>query len=335
MSTALSSLQIRLHAPGPAEALQAEQVAVPPPGPGELRLRQTAIGVNFVDIYHRTGLYPLPPLPATLGVEGVGVIESVGPGLAGWQPGQRVAYAGPPVGGYAQWRLLPAERAIALPPATGPGDALADARIAATLLRGITAHMLFHALRPLRPGDTVLVHGAAGGLGLVLVQWAKSLGARVIGTVSSAEKAALACSRGLDRAVRYRDEDFVAAAREFGDGQGVHLAIDGIGGETLLRTLDAVRPFGMLASVGQLRGQPPSLSLAELGPARSIALARPSVFRYMAELERYRAGAAATLQRLADGLVVDIAAELPLAEAAQAQRLLEQGGALGALVLRP
>lgn len=334
MSTALSSLQIRLHAPGPAEALQAEQVAVPPPGPGELRLRQTAIGVNFVDIYHRTGLYPLPPLPATLGVEGVGVVESVGPGLPGWQPGQRVAYAGPPVGGYAQWRLLPAERAIALPPA-GPGGAQEDARIAATLLRGITAHMLFHALRPLQPGDTVLVHGAAGGLGLVLVQWAKSLGARVIGTVSSAEKAALACSRGLDRAVRYREEDFVAAAREFGGGQGVHLAIDGIGGETLLRTLDAVRPFGMLASVGQLRGQTPSLSLAELGPARSIALARPSVFRYMAELERYRAGAAATLQRLADGLVVDIAAELPLAEAARAQRLLEQGGALGALVLRP
>lgn len=334
MIQTLESLQIRLHAPGPAEALSIDRVAVPPPGLGELRLRQTAIGVNFVDIYHRRGQYPLPPLPTALGVEGVGFIESIGPGVEGWQVGQRVAYAGPPVGAYAQLRLLPADRAIALPSAE-PGSALDDARVAAVLLRGITAHMLFHAVCPLRAGDTVLIHGAAGGLGLLLVQWAKSLGARVIGTVSSEEKAALAHTRGLDRAVRYREEDFAAASREFGGGQGVHLAVDGIGGDTLLRTLDAVRPFGTLASVGQLRGETPSLSLAELGPARSIALARPSVFRYMSDLQRYRAAAQATLERLAGGLAVDIAAQLPLAEAARAQQLLEQGGALGALVLRP
>ncbi len=328
----LLSLQIRLHAPGDADALRVESVPVPAPGKGELRLRHTAIGVNFADVYHRTGRYALPTLPSTLGVEGVGVIESVGPGVSGLRAGQRVAYAGLPVGAYAQWRLLPAERAILLPEASA---ALSDEIVAATLLRGITAHMLFTQVRTLRPGDTVLVHGAAGGLGLILVQWAKALGARVIGTVSSQVKAALACSRGLDRVINYPDEDFVIAAREFGDGQGVHLAVDGVGGDTLLRTLNTVRPFGTLASVGQLQGDTPTLSLNELGPVRSIALARPSVFRFMSDLQRYREAAHITLQRLSEGLTADIAARVPLAEAARAHRQLEGGGALGSLLLIP
>lgn len=331
--TAISSLQIRLHAPGNADALSVDTVLVPAPGPGELRLRHTAIGVNFVDVYHRAGRYTLPTLPATLGVEAVGVIESVGPGVSDFQPGQRVAYAGLPAGSYAQWRLLPADRAIKL--SDTQWEALPDEIVAASLLRGITAHMLFTRVWPLQAGDTLLVHGAAGGLGLVLVQWAKALGARVIGTVSNETKATLADSRGLDRTVNYRNEDFVAAARDFGDGEGVHLAVDGIGGDTFLRTLDAIRPFGMVASVGQVRGEPPMLRLHDLGPARSIALARPSVFRFMSDSKRYREGAQATLQHLATGMTIDIAERYPLEKAAHAHRQLEQGHALGSLLLIP
>ena len=327
--TAIPSLQVRLHAPGGREALRLETVPVPAPGPGEIRLIHTAIGVNFVDVYHRTGLYPLPALPATLGVEGAGIVESVGPGVSGLSEGQRVAYAGPPAGAYARVRNLPAERAVALP------ESVPDEAAAGALLRGMTAHMLYGRVRPLRAGDSVLVHAAAGGLGLVLVQWARALGARVIGTVGSEAKAALALAHGLERAVRYREADFVAAAREFGGGDGVDFAIDGIGADTLVRTLAAVRPYGMVASIGQVGGDSGPLDLAALGPARSIALSRPGVFRFMADLARYREGAQATLTRLEAGLKVEIGARLPLAEAAEAHRRLEAGETSGSLLLLP
>jgi NADPH2:quinone reductase len=203
------------------------------------------------------------------------------------------------------------------------------------MLRGLTVHMLFNAVRPLAAGDTVLVHAAAGGLGLLLVQWAKALGARVIGTVGSQAKAELALTHGLDRAVLYKEEDFVAAVRDFTDGEGVHYAIDGIGGDTLLATLDAVRPYGMVASIGQVAGANAPIDLAQLGPARSIALARPSVFRYVKDLARYRAGAEETLARLSAGMQVEIGRKLPLAEAAAAQRLLESGATTGSVLLIP
>ncbi len=327
--TAIPSLQVRLHAPGGRDALRLESVPVPAPGPGEIRLIHTAIGVNFVDVYHRTGLYPLPALPATLGVEGAGIVESVGSGVSGLSVGQRVAYAGLPAGAYARVRTLPAERAVPLP------DGVPDEAAAGALLRGMTAHMLYSWVRPLRAGDSVLVHAAAGGLGLVLVQWARALGARVIGTVGSEAKAALALAHGLECAVRYREADFVAAAREFGGGDGVDFAIDGIGADTLARTLAAVRPYGMAASIGQVGGDSGPLDLAVLGPARSIALSRPGVFRFMADLARYREGAQATLARLEAGLKVEIAARLPLAEAAEAHRRLEAGETAGSLLLLP
>jgi NADPH2:quinone reductase len=329
MSTIENVVHVRLHAPGNARSLRVERVPVPDPGPGQIRLRHTAIGVNFVDVYHRSGLYPLPALPATLGVEGVGVVESVGPGVDGLRPGQRVAYAGLPVGGYSEVRLLPASAAIALP------DGIADELGAASLLRGITAHMLFTRVWTLRPGHTVLVQAAAGGLGLVLTQWARALGARVIGTVSTDEKAGLAKAHGLHVAVNRRREDVVEAARAFGDGMGVDLAVDGIGGAALLDCLDAVRPFGMVASVGQAAGDLPPLPLQELGPARSIALARPSVFRHMADAVRYRQSAEAVLGRLSAGLQVPIGARLPLSQAAEAHALLESGQGTGAVVLVP
>jgi NADPH:quinone reductase-like Zn-dependent oxidoreductase len=328
MSTQTIEL-VRMYQNGDAAVLEHEQGELTPPAAGEVRIRQHAVGVNFVDIYQRNGLYPVPELPATLGVEGAGVIEALGPGVSGLAVGQRVAYAYPPVGGYASARNLPAERVMPLP------DEISFEQAAGAMLRGLTVHMLFNAVRPFAAGDTVLVHAAAGGLGLLLVQWAKALGARVIGTVGSQAKAELALAHGLDRAVRYKEEDFVAAVRDFTDGEGVHYAIDGIGGDTLLATLDAVRPYGMVASIGQVAGASAPIDLAQLGPARSIALARPSVFRYVKNLARYRAGAEATLARLAAGMQVEIGHKLPLAEAAAAQRLLESGVTSGSVLLIP
>lgn len=320
---------VRIHRTGDASVLQFEAVRLPPPGPGEVRVRHTAIGVNFVDVYHRTGRYPLPALPATLGAEASGVIEAIGPGVEGLMPGQRIAYAGPPVGSYATARNLPAAIAVPLP------AALDDDSVAASLLRGITAHMLFAHVRRLQAGETVLVHAAAGGLGLILVQWAKALGARVIGTVGSAAKAELARQAGLDHAILYREESFVEAVKTLTDGQGVDYAIDGIGGRTLLDTLGVVRPYGMVASVGQVAGDTDPLDLSLLGPYRSIAFARPGVFRFMSDAARYREGAQATLARLGDGLRATVGEVLPLAQAAEAHRRLEAGQSVGALLLRP
>jgi NADPH2:quinone reductase len=320
---------VRLHAYGDAVNLDAEMLELAPPGPGQIRIRHAAIGVNFVDVYHRTGLYPLAALPATLGVEGAGVVEAVGPGVTGFVPGQRIAYAGAPVGAYASARNLPAERAVALPDAIGFDVA------AGAMLRGITAHMLFSYVRPVRAGDNLLIHAAAGGLGLILAQWAKSLGANLIGTVSNPAKAELALAHGVDRVVLYREEDFVAAAKDFTGGAGVDYAIDGIGGDTLRRTLDAVRPFGTAASIGQVGGDIGLIDPADIGPYRSISFARPGVFRFMTDLRRYHEGAQATLAQLERGMRVRIGKQLPLAQAGEAHRLLESGETTGSILLRP
>lgn len=326
-ATATSQMSIRQH--GDASVLVATEAVLPPPAAGEIRVRHTAIGVNYVDVYHRTGLYALPSLPAVLGVEAAGVVEALGPDITTLQVGQRIAYAGPPAGSYASARNLPAARAIALP------DDVADDAVASLLLRGITTHMLLTYVYRLQAGDTVLVQAAAGGLGLVIVQWAKAMGARVIGTVSTPAKAELAQAYGLDHAILYRDEDVVAAVMRLTDGKGVDYAIDGIGGKTLLDTLGCVRPYGMVASVGQVAGESGPLDLSLLGPARSVALSRPGVFRFMADLTQYQEGAAATLRQLQAGLQPTIGAVLPLAQAAEAHRLLESGATVGSVLLRP
>jgi NADPH2:quinone reductase len=313
---------------GGPEELQVAQLPLDPPAEGQIRIRQLAAGVNFLDVYQRSGMYGVPALPATLGSEGVGIVEAVGPGVRGLEPGQRIAYAGQ-LGAYAAARNLPAESALVLP------DGIATEAAAGALLRGITAHMLFAHVRPLREGDTVLVHAAAGGLGLVLVQWAKALGARVIGTAGSRAKAELALAHGADRVVLYREEDFVAAARAFTDGRGVDFAIDGIGGSTLLRSFDAVRPYGMAASIGQAAGMPAPVDLLQIGAPRAIAFSRPSVIRFMGDPALYREGAQAALARLAAGMRVQIAAEFPLAQAAEAHRMVEEGRTAGAVLLRP
>lgn len=327
---------IQLREPGPALGLQPASLMLPPPAPGELTVRHTAVGVNFVDVYHRTGLYPVPAFPAVLGVEGVGVVEAVGSDVRGFAVGQRVAWAGlmdGAPGGYTSHRNLPAERAIALP------DALGDETVAATLVRGITAHMLLTRVRQLHPGDTVLVHAAAGGLGVLLVQWAKRLGARVIGTVSSEAKAAIALGYGADHVVLYRQQDVREAVLQLTGGEGVDYVIDGIGGAMLQTSLAVTRPFGMVASIGQAgdvdNTQTSKLDLATLGPSRSIALARPGVFRYMADLSNYRAGVQAALQRMLEGVRVPVGGAYALDDAAAAHLALEAGQTSGALLLRP
>lgn len=326
-SSATSQIVIGQY--GDASALTIAEAILPPPAAGEIRVRHTAIGVNYVDIYHRTGLYRLPSLPAVLGVEAAGIVEALGPDVDTVRVGQRIAYAGPPAGSYSSARNLPAVRAIPLP------DDVSDDAVASLLLRGITTHMLLAYVYPLKAGDTVLVHAAAGGLGLVLVQWAKAMGARVIGTVSSPAKAQLAIDHGLDHAINYREADFVAETMRLTDGHGVDYAIDGIGGKTLLDTLGCVRPYGMVASVGQVAGDSGPLDLSLLGPARSVALSRPGVFRFMTDPARYREGAMATIRQLQAGLRPTIGAVLPLSKAAEAHRRLESGQTVGAILLRP
>lgn len=323
------SLIVEMAKTGGPQVLVAREATIAAPGPDEVRLRQEAIGVNFVDIYHRTGLYALSRLPAVPGVEGAGIVEAVGAGVTDLRPGDRVAYAGLPAGGYAAVRCLPAGRLVPLP------DGIDTRTAAAAMLRGVTAHMLLTRVFPVTHGTTVLVHAAAGGLGLILTQWAKALGATVLGTIGSQAKAAIAVEAGLDHAILYRECDFAAEVRRLTGGRGVDYAIDGIGGDTLLRTLDAVRPFGTVASIGQASGGLPAIALGELGPRRSLALARPSVFAYAADEASYRAACTALFDRLAGGLRISVGAEFPLSDAAAAQRALEAGETTGSVLLRP
>ncbi|MEJ2623648.1 MAG: quinone oxidoreductase [Pseudolabrys sp.] len=320
---------IVLAAPGGPDQFALVEVDTPPPAPGEVQVRQTFSGVNFVDIYHRTGLYPLPGFPAVLGVDGAGVVEAVGDGVDSLAVGDRVAYAGLPTGGYIEIRNLPAERVVAIP------ATIDDRTAAAAMLRGVTAHMLLKRVHPVVANRTVLVHAAAGGLGLILTAWAKRLGARVIGTVGSPAKAELALSHGLDHAILYKETDFVADVRALTGGKGVDVAYDGIGADTLLKTFDAVRPLGMVASIGQAGGSLPDISLAELGPSRSLSLSRPSVFAYVNDLASYREATAALFAEIAAGLDISVGAELPLAEAARAHLLLENGETSGSILLVP
>ncbi len=319
------SLSMILTASG--TPLRASESPIPSPGPGEALVEQQVVGVNFVDLYHWHGLYPLPPLPVPLGVEAAGIVRAVGAGGEDLRPGDRVAYA-LPVGAYTHWRCVPAARLVPVP------EFMPLEQAAAGLLKGLTAHMLFSAVRLVAPGETVLIHAAGGGLGQILVGWAKRRGAVVIGTAGSPDKAAKATRAGADHVILYRDEDFVAAVRAATGGQGVAFAIDGVGGKTLARTLDCVHPFGAVASIGQAEGPIPPVDVGDLGPKRSLALWRPSVFGYAADTARYRGAAAAVLKELA-GAPVDIGATYPLAEAQAALTALEAGRTAGSVLLRP
>lgn len=319
---------VRLKAPGGAEQLELASADLRPPASGEVRLRQTAIGVNFIDIYQRMGLYALPPerIP---GVEAVGIVAQLGADVSGLEIGDRVAYAGAPVGAYASERNLPAWRCVKLP------ASLPDEVVASAFVKGITADMLLTRVFPVGGGTIVLVHSAAGGLGQLLARWASSLGAVVIGTVGSPAKVETARAAGASHVIVGRDADFAAAVADFTAGRGVDVAYDGVGGTTLQKTLGCVRPFGVVASIGQSAGPIPLLDVNDLGPRRSLMLARPSVMAHMNDADAYRRSAERVLAAMADGVLQVTGKVYSLRDAALAQADLEAGRTTGALYLRP
>jgi NADPH2:quinone reductase len=320
---------IRIHATGGPEVLQWEDVSVADPGPGEVRLRHTAVGLNFIDVYHRIGLYPLP-LPVTPGLEGAGEVVAVGPGVEDLLPGDRVAYAGGPPGAYATERLIPAHRLVHLP------DTIGDRQAAAMMLQGLTAQYLLRRTCRVEAGDAILFHAAAGGVGLIACQWAKHLGATVIGTVGSPEKAALAKAHGCDHAILYQEGDFVAQVRELTGGAGVRVVYDSVGRDTFLKSLDCLRPLGMLVSFGQSSGPVAPFDPGLLAAKGSLFLTRPSLMTYAAKREDLLAGAAELFAVVNAGAVrIEVNQTYPLREAARAHRELEARQTTGSSVLLP
>lgn len=320
---------IRFHATGGPEVLRWERVEVPAPRPGEALVRHTAVGVNFIDTYHRTGLYPLP-LPSGLGMEAAGVVEAVGDGVTEVRVGQCVAYACQPVGAYATARALPAERLVPLP------EGVDDRTAAAGLLKGMTAQYLLRATFGVGPGHVVLIHAAAGGVGLLACQWARHLGATVIGTVSSEAKAELALANGCHHAVVAGREDLVARVRELTGGEGVHVVYDSVGKDTWDASLDCLRRRGMLVSFGNASGPVPPIQPLLLSRKGSLFLTRPTLMDYTATREELLARAADFFDVLERGAVrVHVHATYPLAEAAAAHRDLESRRTAGSLLLLP
>ena len=319
---------VRIRTPGGIEQFEIAEIELPPLAADEVRIRQTAIGINFVDVYQRMGLYPMPPANIP-GVEGVGVVAAIGSGVTSVKAGDRIAYAGAPVGAYAAERNLPAWRAVKL------GDALSDEAVASSFVKAITAHMLLHRVYPVAAGTTLLVHSAAGGLGQLLTRWASHLGATVVAAVGSEAKAEIARQAGARHVIVGRDADFAQAVGDITGKRGVDVAYDGVGGATLARTLACVRPFGVVASIGQTAGPIPPVDVSDLGPRRSISLARPSVMAYMNETEAYRSAAEAVLTGIESGILRVSGQSYPLSEAARAHADLESGRTSGALYLTP
>src|SRR5512140_2346291 len=320
---------IRFHQVGGPEVLRLEDVPVGDPGPGEARVRHTAIGINFVDIYHRSGLYPLP-LPSGVGTEAAARVEAVGPGVETVRPGDRVAYAGGPPGTYSEARVVSAERLVRLP------DDVSDEVAAAVYIKGLTVHSLVRRTYPVKPGDVVLWHAAAGGVGLIAVQWLKALGATVIGTVGSDEKAELVRARGCDHVIVYTREDFVARVKEITHGAGLPVVYDSVGKATFEGSLDCLRPRGMMVTFGNASGPVPPIAPTVLTQHGSLFLTRPSVSHYVAARADLEAAAAELFQELEAGRIqVRIGGRWPLAEAAEAQRALAARKTSGSLLLVP
>lgn len=317
---------IRYHEFGGPEVMQLEELPVPTPGPGQALVKVAAAGVNFIDIYQRLGWYKIP-LPAIPGGEGAGVVEAVGPGVTGVTAGDRVAWFGAS-NCYAEYAAVPADKLVPLP------AALSFEQGAAVTLQGITAYVLSHVTYPLKPGDRCLVHAAAGGVGLLLCQMARAAGATVIGTVSTAEKAALARAAGADETILYMETDFLDEVRRITGGAGVNVVYDSVGKDTFDRSLECLAPLGMLVSFGQSSGFPAPLDIQRLGGMRSAFVTRPSVFAYVADRARYLAYADAVLGMVAAGaLTLRIGGVYPLAQAADAHIALAGRATTGKLVL--
>lgn len=317
---------IRIHQTGGPEALQWDEVEVAAPGPGQVRLKQTAVGLNFIDVYHRTGLYPLA-LPFVPGVEAAGTVDAVGDGVADLKPGDRVAYA-MVVGAYAETRLIAADRVVKLP------DAIDDRTAAAMMLQGMTARYLIRDIYKVGPGDTILIHAAAGGVGLIVCQWAAALGATVIGTVSSDEKAALAKANGCDHPIVYTREDFQASLLEITGGQKVPVVYDSVGKDTFMKSLDCLRPRGLMVLFGASSGPVPPLDLGVLAQKGSLLVTRPTLATFVATKHLLEESSADLFDAVGSGKVkISVNQTYPLRSAAQAHRDLEARKTTGSTVL--
>jgi NADPH2:quinone reductase len=329
---------VRIHANGGPEVMRWEDIEVRPPGAGEARIRHTAIGINFSDINVRRGGFYIarpPTFPMILGNEAAGVVEEVGPGAADVAPGDRVVYAGmrgeffEETGAYVEARNVPAERLLKLP------SGVSEKQAAAMMVKGFTASLIINRVFRPKQGDTVLIHTAAGGVGMLLCQWAKHLGANVIGTVGSSEKAQVAKAHGCDHTILYREVDFVAAVKAVVP-QGVSAVFDGVGKDTFMASLDCVRPFGMLVNYGNASGHPPPIDLLQLAKRGSLSLCRPALSSLTADVPAMRAAAAELFDLVARGVLrIEIGATYPLRDAATAHRDIEGRKVAGSVLLLP
>ena len=318
---------IRIHKTGGPEVLTWEEVSVGKPGPGEARIRQTAVGLNFIDTYNRGGIYPVP-MPCVLGNEGAGVIEELGAGVSDLKVGDRVAYGNAPIGAYAEARLIPAGRLVKLP------DGVSDQQAAAIMLKGLTAHYLLRQTYRVKPGDTILFHAAAGGVGLLACQWARHLGVTVIGTVGSKAKGDLANAHGATHIIDYSKEDFVKRVVELTGGKKLPVVYDSVGKDTFLKSLDCLAPLGLMVSFGQSSGLVEPFSINILTGKGSLYVTRPTLAHYVATTEKLRASAKEMFDLVASGVLkIEIGQTYPLKDTAQAHRDLEARKTTGSTVL--
>lgn len=317
---------IRVKQTGGPEVLSWQEVEVDEPGPGQALIRQSAAGLNFIDVYHRTGLYPLP-LPFTPGVEGAGTVERVGEGVETIKPGDRVAYAGP-IGGYSEQRVIDADRLVKLP------DDIPFEQAAGMMLQGMTARMLLRAVFPVEKGDTILIHAAAGGVGLIMCQWANALGATVIGTVSSEEKAELATAHGCHHPIVYTEQDFAAEVARITDGEKLPVVYDSVGRSTFMKSLDCLKPRGLMVSFGNASGPVEPFSPALLAQKGSLFLTRPTLFHYIGSRRELDQSAGELFDIVRSGKVkVEVNQRFALKDAAEAHRALESRKTAGSTIL--
>ena len=332
ITTTTTSPTIRIDKNGGPEEMRLVDLPVGAPGPGEIRIRNHAAGLNSIDVYQSAGVYALP-MPLTLGMEGAGVVEAVGTGVAHLKAGDRAAYSGGPPGSYSLARVMPARNVVRLP------DGVSFETGAAMMLKGLTTQYLLKRTLPqggLQAGDFVLFHAAAGGVGLIACQWAKALGLQLIGTAGSDEKCALALANGAAFAINYRSEDFVARVKEITGGAGVKVVYDGVGKDTFEKSLDCLRPFGLMASFGNASGVVPPFAIGTLGAKGSLYLTRQTLFTHTATLESMQEMAADLFAVVESGAVkIHIQQRYALADAAQAHRDLEARKTIGSSVLLP
>ena len=320
---------IRIHDAGDSDVLKWDAVEIEKPGPEQVRLRQTAIGLNYIDIYMRAGIYPVADMPAVLGMEAAGIVEELGEGVTDLAVGDRVAYA-MVVGSYAEERIIEARHLIKIP------DSIDDKTAATMMLKGLTAHYLLFRTYPVKAGDTILVYAASGGVGLMLCQWAKHLGATVIGCVGSQEKADLAMANGCDHAIFYREENIAERVRELTNGEGVAVVYDAIGQQTFEASLDCLRPFGTMVTYGNITGQVEPFSPKVLAPKGSLYVTRPTLATHVATRELLVEGADRLIEVISKGIVKNnVHQSYALKDTAQAHRDMEARKTTGSTVLMP